>query len=95
MELESAETDGRKSVKPLRVSSKAFIILLKMEVKFNGEKKIIQLENLKDFIVQLDLHKKTGIAVALNAQVIPRSLWEKTILCENDDILLITAAAGG
>ena len=38
---------------------------------------------------------KLGVAVAHNAQVVPRSQWFATALAEGDDIELVTAVQGG
>jgi sulfur carrier protein len=66
-----------------------------MEVTFNGEKLNTQVNNLSELLLDKDLLGKTGIAVAINSAVISKSKWDSTSLQENDDILLITAAAGG
>ena len=39
--------------------------------------------------------RKLGVAVARNAQVVPRSLWSATALAEGDDVELVTAVQGG
>ena len=39
--------------------------------------------------------RKLGVAVAHNAQVVPRSQWFATVLAEGDDIELVTAVQGG
>ena len=39
--------------------------------------------------------RKLGVAVARNAQVVPRSLWSATALSEGDDVELVTAVQGG
>lgn len=36
-----------------------------------------------------------GVAVAVNGTVIPKANWTTTIVQENDNILVITATAGG
>lgn len=36
-----------------------------------------------------------GIAVAVNDQVIPARVWQKTLLVENDAVLIIQATQGG
>jgi sulfur carrier protein len=36
-----------------------------------------------------------GIAVALNGEVVPKSLWEVTRLSPGDRVEIVTAAAGG
>ena len=66
-----------------------------MNVKFNGEKLLIQVNNLNDLLAEKELNGKTGIAVAINSSVISKSNWASTPLHENDEILIITAAAGG
>jgi len=38
---------------------------------------------------------RSRIAVALNAEVVPRSQWETTHAAPGDSIELLTAAAGG
>ena len=39
--------------------------------------------------------KSVGVAVARNAEVVPRSQWHATALTEGDDIELVTAVQGG
>lgn len=39
--------------------------------------------------------QKLGVAVAQNAQVVPRSQWSATALAEGDDVELVTAVQGG
>jgi sulfur carrier protein len=36
-----------------------------------------------------------GIAVAVNADVVPRSIWSSTAVADGDRIELLTAAQGG
>jgi sulfur carrier protein len=38
---------------------------------------------------------KLGVAVAHNAQVVPRSQWSATALADGDDVELVTAVQGG
>lgn len=66
-----------------------------MEVKFNGEPLSAQIVTLKDLLVEKGLVDKTGIAVAVNGSVISKSKWDSILLQEKDEILIITAAAGG
>ncbi|MFT5818986.1 MAG: sulfur carrier protein [Crocinitomix sp.] len=37
----------------------------------------------------------SGLAIAINSQVIPKLSWSNTTLNENDRIIIITATAGG
>lgn len=39
--------------------------------------------------------QKLGIAVARNAEVVPRSQWHATALADGDDVELVTAVQGG
>jgi len=36
-----------------------------------------------------------GIAVAVNAEVIPRSVWHETLVAAGDEVEVLTAAQGG
>lgn len=46
-------------------------------------------------VVNQSASSTNGIAVALNDEVIPKSLWSETKLKANDKILIITASQGG
>ena len=37
----------------------------------------------------------SGVALAVNYQMVTREKWAETLLKENDDILIIKAASGG
>lgn len=39
--------------------------------------------------------RKLGVAVARNAEVVPRSRWHGTALADGDDVELVTAVQGG
>ena len=39
--------------------------------------------------------KTRGVAVALNAEVVPQQEWDKRALEKNDSVLIITATQGG
>lgn len=39
--------------------------------------------------------RKLGVAVARNAEVVPRSQWHSTALADGDDVELVTAVQGG
>lgn len=66
-----------------------------MEVKFNGDKISTSSNKLSEILSENKLLEKTGIAVAINNVVISKSVWAETQLKQNDEILIITAAAGG
>lgn len=68
-----------------------------MELTINHQKKFFKkkLSSL-EALLQLEIPGKSkGIAVAINSQVVPRSLWASTTLQNNDAILIITATQGG
>mgnify|MGYP005990577879 CR=1 FL=1 len=66
-----------------------------MNVFFNGESIQIVEKNLSQLLEKQELLNKTGIAVAVNSAVVPKSQWTNFVLKEADLILVITAAAGG
>lgn len=73
-------------------------ILIGMEIKINNQVKFF--ENKENFTVQqlLDLEipdKQKGIAVAIAAQVVPKSQWSETMLHHQDEVLIIKATQGG
>ncbi|MBT1002927.1 sulfur carrier protein ThiS [Paenarthrobacter sp. DKR-5] len=39
--------------------------------------------------------RRLGVAVALNAEVVPRSRWASTPVAAGDDIEIVTAVQGG
>lgn len=69
-----------------------------MEIKVNGERINVAASNpniptvLETIGIDPNL---TGIAVALNMEMIPRSEWEITSVTEGDEIEVITARQGG
>lgn len=66
-----------------------------MKVYFNKEAIETSSEHLEAFIKENGWADKTGIAVAVNESVIPKSNWANTQIQENDNILVITATQGG
>jgi len=52
-------------------------------------------DTLLDVLKTTELFEKKGIAVAVNSSVIPKSEWKETKLNNNDNIMVITATAGG
>jgi sulfur carrier protein len=51
--------------------------------------------SLENAITSLELKELNGIALVLNEEIIPRSEWQKTILFDEDKIIIIGAVAGG
>ncbi|MGK0391472.1 MAG: sulfur carrier protein [Maribacter sp.] len=56
---------------------------------------VISKQSLKKVLLDNHYQQFQGIAVAINDVVIPKSLWDDTIILDNDNILVITATAGG
>jgi len=68
-----------------------------MELKINQQKKLYEVPpaSLADLIALEKKSNDKGIAVALNEQVIPKNDWSKTLLKDQDSILIIIASQGG
>lgn len=58
------------------------------EVEINPDSTLVQLT------AQLEL-TVSGIAIAVNNRMIPRTEWERFSLHENDNVVIIKAACGG
>ena len=68
-----------------------------MNIRINGEaRKVRPNLNIHDLLIALELNPtQAGIAVAVNQEVIPRTAWQATELCENSDVEVIRAVQGG
>ena len=68
-----------------------------MKIHVNGEEKTVRPNlNIHDLLIALELNPtQAGIAVAVNQEVIPRTAWQATALCENSDVEVIRAVQGG
>ena len=68
-----------------------------MIIQLNGESKEfsdgITVETLIQQQTQTD--SATGIAIAINGQVIRRTQWETTVFSSGDDVEILQAVAGG
>ncbi|MDB5226278.1 MAG: thiamine biosynthesis protein ThiS [Bacteroidota bacterium] len=51
--------------------------------------------SLQSAIAELQMEDTSGIAVAVNEQIIPKSEWNKINLNDEDKIIIIGAVAGG
>ncbi len=66
-----------------------------MKITLNG-----QIQNIENKTTLLELlnslnQATTGVAVAINAEVIPKSQWNKLELSENDKLEVLSIAQGG
>jgi sulfur carrier protein len=71
---------------------------MSVTMKLNVNDKAVELpvgSSLSVLINGLSLAARTGIAVAVNAQVVPKSEWEKYSLNESDSVMIIQASQGG
>lgn len=66
-----------------------------MKITLNGTSEDLPFKTLSALLESKNLADKTGVAVALNNTVVPRTEWNSTALHENDRILLIGASYGG
>lgn len=67
-----------------------------MQITVNNEK--IEIEegaNVSTLVQSTDSIPKSGIAIAINQEVIPTGLWDSQIIQSNDNILIIQATQGG
>jgi len=67
-----------------------------MKIRINGDLMVTaEVDHLVEVLKDLGLEQKTGIAVAVNSEVIPKREWSQLKLNENDEIIIIEAAQGG
>jgi len=67
-----------------------------MEITLNNQLiTVSDTETLESILKSNQLLDKKGIAVAINSSVIPKSSWKNTKINTNDNIMIITATAGG
>jgi sulfur carrier protein len=71
---------------------------IKREMKIKVNSGIIELNGDHQLIAllkKLAIEGKDGMAVAVNADVIPKKNWNQFELSENDEVVIIEAAQGG
>ena len=68
-----------------------------MNIKLNDKEFPLPSEglSLSVFLKNQNQHYDTGVALAVNDQIVPRQQWEDYLLKPNDNILIITAVQGG
>ena len=69
----------------------------KMKIRLNGEETEVRLNlSVYELLVALELDPaQSGIAVAVDREVIPKTEWQETELRENSDVEIIRAVQGG
>ena len=68
-----------------------------MHIRLNGEdREIHQNMNVWDMLISLEIDPlQSGIAVAVEREVIPKSRWKESEVTENTEIEIIRAVQGG
>ncbi|RKU10521.1 thiamine biosynthesis protein ThiS [Candidatus Poribacteria bacterium] len=68
-----------------------------MKIRVNGKNKEVRLNlNICELLIDLELNpNQSGIAVAVDREVIPKTAWKETELLENSEIEIIRAVQGG
>ena len=68
-----------------------------MQIRLNGEEKSVEAQiNIRELLIELELDpEQSGIAVAINREVIPKTLWKETEIAENSEVEIIRAVQGG
>lgn len=69
----------------------------KMKIRLNGEETEVRLNlSVYELLIALELDPaQSGIAVAVDREVIPKTAWQATELRENSDVEIIRAVQGG
>ena len=68
-----------------------------MKININGEEKsVLQAINVYNLLIMIELDpNQSGIAVAIDREVIPKSQWKTIVLKEGSDVEIIRAVQGG
>ena len=64
-------------------------------VVLNGEARPLSEGTTVEAVVEAVAQSRSGVAVALNGAVVPRSAWSSTLVAAGDRIEVLTAAQGG
>ncbi len=68
-----------------------------MKIRVNGEAKTVHPNlNVYELLIALEMNPlQSGIAVAVDREVIPKMEWQATELRENSEVEIIRAVQGG
>ena len=68
-----------------------------IKIRVNGEEKTVRPNsNVHELLIALELNPtQSGIAVAVDREVIPKTAWQTTELRENSEVEIIRAVQGG
>jgi len=68
---------------------------VQMQITLNGQAhQLGEQLSLAELVRQVS-DRETGIAVAVNAAVVPRSAWPSTTVVDGDQVDVVTAVQGG
>jgi sulfur carrier protein len=67
-----------------------------MNVLVNGEeRRVSEGATVASLLEELDIAGRRGVAVAVEAEVVPRSGWPERALADGDHVEIVTAIQGG
>ena len=66
-----------------------------IHVTVNGERRGIPAETTVGELVAMVTELATGVAAAVNGEIVPRHSWPGTPLCDGDQVEVVTAVQGG
>jgi len=66
-----------------------------MTALVNGERRSLPAGVTLDAVVRELSDRPTGVAAAINGEVVPRAEWPSTTLRDGDEIEILTAVQGG
>jgi len=67
-----------------------------MNIQINNEQKVIpEGTTVQEVVISILQLNPSGMAIAINDNIVPRHLWESSELQTNDRMLVIKASKGG
>jgi sulfur carrier protein len=66
-----------------------------VRIKINGEPQAAPHGSTVDQLVGAVTALTSGVAAAVNGEVVPRRLWAETVLNDGDQVEVVTAVQGG
>lgn len=66
-----------------------------MKLKINNNWKEVSSNSILELLLEIGQKQTDGIAVAIDNTVVPKSAWNAHSLKDNQEIIIITATAGG
>jgi len=63
-------------------------------ISVNGSEIADHFSSLEEMLIELGF-QRAGVAVAKNGELVHRSDWPSTVVCDGDSFDVLTASAGG